>query len=77
MIKTMLDKAGAEAFIARWHRVKVFEREELRATPMKTKLLQLASLMASVEALGWKDVLTEGEEEIQRRWQHLRALLRA
>jgi hypothetical protein len=37
------------------------------------KLAQVASLMASVEAMGWTRALQEGDAEIWRRWQTIRA----
>ncbi len=70
--KRRLTKAEAQAFAARWKMVNAAEREELRATPLVTKLRQLAALMASVDRLGWAQALAEEEDEVRERWRKLR-----
>jgi hypothetical protein len=57
----------------RWRLVRDAEREELLSTPIEVKAAQLASLMASVNALGWDDALAAEDEIVWRRWQALRA----
>jgi len=64
----------ARAFKRRYERMNEIEAEELRKTPVDVKLRQLASLMASVKAMGWDEALQEGDEEVWRRWQRLREL---
>ena len=46
-------RADARKFRARWQLVNDAEQAELRATPMEQKLVQLAALMASADAMGW------------------------
>lgn len=55
--------------------VNAAERAELRATPLDGKLRQLAALMASVQSLGWTEVLAKEEAEVRIRWNRLRATL--
>jgi hypothetical protein len=57
----------------RWDLVTVALHDELRAMTDEDKLGQVASLMASVEAMGWTHALQEGDAEIWRRWQTIRA----
>jgi len=69
---SMISKKEGRAFLRRWRRVNTREIQELRATPMDTKIRQLAALMASVEQLGWTEALREGEAEVRDRWNRLR-----
>jgi hypothetical protein len=62
----------AQVYLERWQSVSAREREELRATPPAEKLRQLASLLASVDAMGWRDALAEGEDVVRERWIKLR-----
>ena len=48
------------------------EQEELRNTPVEVKFRQLASLMASAQALGWTEDLAGEEAEVRERWARLR-----
>ena len=75
-MKSQITKAEARAFKARWEAVNAADREELRATPMKTKLRQLAALMGSAEKLGWTDALAAEEAEVRDRWNRLRGACR-
>jgi hypothetical protein len=74
-VKKTLSRKEAQAFRRRWEMVNAAERAELRATPLDDKLRQLAALMASVQALGWTDVLAREEAEVRIRWNRLRATL--
>jgi len=62
----------AQAYLQRWQRVNAREREELRAADPAVKLRQLESLLTSVDAMGWRDALAEGEDEVRERWIKLR-----
>jgi hypothetical protein len=53
--------------------VALAQDEELRALTDEDKLRQLASLMASVDAMGWNEALQEGDEAHWIRWQTIRA----
>jgi hypothetical protein len=67
-----MTREEARAYLARWRLVNAREREELRAAAPEAKLRQLAALMESVDALGWRDVLAQGEDEVRERWGQLR-----
>jgi hypothetical protein len=54
--------------------VALAQEEELRALTDEDKLRQLASLMASVDGMGWNEALQEGDEAHWKRWQTIRAL---
>jgi hypothetical protein len=56
----------------RWDLVAVSQRDELRAMTDAEKLAQVASLMASVDAMGWTQALQQGDVEIWMRWQTIR-----
>jgi hypothetical protein len=58
--------------VTRWDLVEIAERDELRKLTPAAKLGQLASLMASVEQMGWSEALQEGDEDIWMRWQAMR-----
>ena len=72
MAKRKMTREEALAWKARWELVNAAEREELRTDSLEHKMRQLASLMASVEPLGWREALREGEEEVRARWVRLR-----
>jgi hypothetical protein len=64
----------ARQFLDRWALVNAHEIEELRRTPMETKLRQLASLMAARHLFA--DPQRDKEaSEVQRRWAQLRQAL--
>ncbi len=69
-----ITREEALAFRARWKAVNEATEEESRNTPPSVKLQQIAILMASVEALGWKERLEAEDEAVRERWQRLRAL---
>ena len=46
--------------------------EELRATPMETKLRRLAALMESASEFGWSRSLDAEDELVRARWMALR-----
>ena len=74
-MRKTLTRKEAQAFRRRWEMVNAAEQAELRATPLDDKLRQLAALMASVQSLGWTDVLAKEETEVRVRWNRLRATL--
>lgn len=67
----------ARSYMERWTRVGELEIEESRRTPVEVKLRQLDTLMRSVDAMGWRQELREGEEEVWAVWDRLRAALGA
>jgi len=69
-----MSKSEVLAFKKRWQAVNVAEQKELRAASVELKFQQLAALMASVDAMGWRDKLAEGEAEVRERWRRLRSL---
>lgn len=75
-MKGRMTKSEARAYRARWEMVNRAEREELCSTPMDQKAKQLAALMGSVEALGWRESLMSDEAEVRERWNELRRSLR-
>lgn len=69
-----LTRQAAQEYFNRWRLVNEAEIAELRSTPMEVKLRQLASLMASVKALGWESSLGKDEEEVRARWIRLKMI---
>jgi hypothetical protein len=69
-----LTRLEAKAFARRWQRINEAEIEELRAATLEQKLRQLAALMASVDAMGWREALSDGVQEVRDRWRRLRML---
>jgi hypothetical protein len=65
----------AEQYVARWTAVNALEIEELRRTPMETKLRQLASLMASRDLFATDPGRENDAEEVRQRWARLRQVL--
>ena len=65
----------AHAFFERWELVSKAQLEELRRTPMQTKLLQLAALMASRHLFGAEQDREEGVRLVRDRWARLRQAL--
>jgi hypothetical protein len=73
-MKRRVSQSEVRAFKKRWRAVNAAEQEELRAASLELKFQQLAALMASVDAMGWREKLAEGEEEVRERWRRLRSL---
>ena len=65
----------ARAYADRWAVVEAFELEELRRTPMETKLLQLTALMASSDLFAEDPEREKDVLEVRERWGRLRQLL--
>jgi len=66
------DKSDLQAWMARWKIVNDFEREELRRTPIDTKVRQLAAMMRMARALGW-DAESQGEvDHVRSLWVRLK-----
>jgi hypothetical protein len=65
----------ARAYADRWAVAEAFELEELRRTPMETKLLQLTALMASRDLFTYDPEREKGVLEVRERWFRLRQLL--
>ncbi len=63
------------AYKRRWQLVEEREIEELRAATPEHKMRQLAALMASVDAMGWRKSLEEDDLRIWKTWQKLRERL--
>jgi len=72
-----IPKAEAKAFKKRWERVNAAQRHELRQTSLSKKILQLASLMASVKAMRWDKSLSKEVTAVRNRWKRLRKAYRA
>ena len=68
-----MNRAEAKAWMARWEAVNEAELEELRSTPAAVKFQQLASLMLSALAMGWRMGTEEEDAEMRSRWARLRA----
>lgn len=71
-LERLMTKEEARQFKARWKLVNDVVIEEVRRTPLSTKLQQLEVMYEAGQALGWTDALREGEEEVWKRWQFLR-----
>ena len=65
----------ARAYADRWAAMEAFELDELRRTSIETKLLQLASLMASRDLFAHDSARDKGILEVRERWLRLRQLL--
>jgi hypothetical protein len=65
----------ARACLERWELVRKAQLEELRRTPMQTKLRQLAALMASRHLFGAEQDREEGVRLVRERWARLRQAL--
>jgi len=61
------------SFARRWELVNERQRMEARTSTTETKMLQLASLMASVDDFGWRASLAEEDERVRDLWMKLRA----
>lgn len=64
-----MDADDLRAYRARFEAVRVRE-QETRGT-VAERLAQVAALMASVDAMGWREALAD-DEVIWARWQRLR-----
>ena len=74
---TAITPEEARDYLDRWALVQAVELEELRRTPMDTKLRQLASLMASREQFT-EDLTRENDVQVvRRRWAQLKQVLGA
>lgn len=73
----LITSAEARAFRARWRAVNQAERQELRAATPELKYRQMAALMTSVDALGWRELLAVEEEQVRQRWIQIRKVLGA
>jgi hypothetical protein len=73
MVKITLEEALA--YTDRWAALEAFQLEELRRTPMKTRLLQLAALMASRDLFAYDAQRDQGVLEVRNRWAQLRLAL--
>ena len=66
-----MDGADLRAYRRRWRRVAEREQETLAAASVEERLAQVAALMASVDAMGWRDALDD-DGPVWARWQRLR-----
>ena len=71
-MKGHMTKSEGRAFKARWAAVNLAEQRELQTTSIDQKARQLAALMESAEALGWKEALASEETEVRERWNTLK-----
>ncbi len=62
------------AYKDRWRLVEAREIDELRAASPEHKLRQVAALMASVDAMGWRKGLAD-DLPVYKTWQRLRERL--
>ncbi|HEY3655110.1 MAG TPA: hypothetical protein VGL34_08970 [Steroidobacteraceae bacterium] len=74
---TAITPEEARDYLDRWALVQAVELEELRRTPMDTKLRQLASLMASREQFTEDLTRKNDVQEVRRRWAQLKQVLGA
>jgi len=74
---TAITPEEARDYLDRWALVQAVELEELRRTPMDTKLRQLASLMASREQFTEDPTRENDVQEVRRRWAQLKQVLGA
>ncbi|MBI4557984.1 MAG: hypothetical protein HY706_10415 [Candidatus Hydrogenedentes bacterium] len=66
-----ISREEAAAYQARWKALREREEAELRNTPIETKLQQLAVLMFSVDAFGWRPFLEREDRCGHERWAEL------
>jgi hypothetical protein len=71
-MKKEATKAELRAWMDRWKLVNDYEREELRSTPVDVKFRQLATLMHSAHALGWKTSTQAEIDMVRDRWIRLK-----
>ena len=71
-MKRVLTKREAVAFKARWSMVNQAEINELRRTSIKRKAKQLATLIASVNTMGWSETLKSEESKARELWLRLK-----
>ena len=62
----------AAAYLQRWAIAGRRLTQELRDTPMETKLHRLAALMASAPQMGWSGSFDEEDDAVRERWMALR-----
>ena len=75
--KRTMTKEEAIAYKEGYEAVNALDIEELRSMSDAEKLSQVASLMASVDQMGWREALAAEEEDVRELWVRLkRAYLR-
>lgn len=62
----------AAFYLQRWAVAGRRLKQELRDTPMETKLHRLAALMASAPQMGWSGSRDEEDDAVRERWMALR-----
>lgn len=74
MIETRapISPQAAARYEQRWAIARKRLAEELRATPMETRLRRLAALMESASEFGWTRSLDAEDELVRARWMALR-----
>ncbi len=77
MVKPALSKAEAQAWMRRWRAINEFERQELRQMTVQTKARQLAAMMRTALALGWKTSTDEELARVRTLWVRLKKTARA
>ena len=63
------------AFFERWRLLREVEAEELRRTPLDSKLRQLAALMESRTALGFDPQREAETQAVRERWEAIKKAL--
>ena len=63
---------AAAGYMDRWAAGERRLIRERRATPMETRLRQLAALMASASEMGWSGALDAEDDAVQARWMAAR-----
>jgi hypothetical protein len=61
-----------QVLLRRWQALEEAKTNDLRATSPAAALMQLDSMYASVDVLGLRESLGEGEEELREKWARLR-----
>ena len=70
-IPQVISPQYAARYLERWAIARARLSEELRATPMETKLRQLASLMQSAREMRWSRSLDEEDNAVRAWWMTL------
>lgn len=66
-----MDARDLANYRQRWRLVGERDLQRLRAQSAEEKLGTLATLMASVDAMGWREVLDD-DDDVRERWRRLR-----
>jgi hypothetical protein len=70
-------KEALLAYRTRWALVEQRQTELLRAQTQAEKLAQTAALMASIDAMGWRERMDAETEAVRERWIELKRRVEA